>query len=454
MSSASKSSSHSSIGNLSHFMTKYVWYILVFACCMFLIVLYNISAISYGSNIDSIQSESVIIRSRLRQGEELTSIAKSMYQQLKNSQSNSHVKEHHDLAIDGVDDTVTAIVSCNTTKGPLTIDVRGGWAPIGSQHFLDLVTQDLFTNLPFFRVCPKFLAQFGEKFNSKVKQNTIIDDPSLWDIRDMNLGYVFFAGNGDNSRSTNLVITLCESKEACKRTGLGHAVWETPIATIRKNNFNTLKSIAEGGFPYPKMEMPGQHAAAGGPIPQKIISSKNYLKENYPGIDYFQSCVISQKDVHISRPLTVDFPNENQYQIIKGKDLNNDKSIDKSGTIEDFQITPKEDAYYVQLTLATTIGTGKVIFEINQDWAPLGAARFKTLVEQHYFDECKFFRVIKKFMAQFGINGDPILTKKFNEVDIKDDPVKHSNIRGTISFATSGPDTRSTQLFINFVDNK
>jgi peptidyl-prolyl cis-trans isomerase A (cyclophilin A) len=85
--------------------------------------------------------------------------------------------------------------------------------------------------------------------------------------------------------------------------------------------------------------------------------------------------------------------------------------------------------------------------------APNGADRFYNLVKAKYFDGARFFRVLSGFMAQFGISGDPALTKVW-DVPIQDDPVKTTNARGTLTFAaTSEPNSRTTQMFINFVDN-
>jgi peptidyl-prolyl cis-trans isomerase A (cyclophilin A) len=96
---------------------------------------------------------------------------------------------------------------------------------------------------------------------------------------------------------------------------------------------------------------------------------------------------------------------------------------------------------------------GPVVIEVTRDDAPVGADRFYNLVKAHYFDGARFFRVIPGFMAQFGLAADPAMNKTWN-VPIKDDPVKTSNVRGTVTFAaTSAPDSRSTQLFINFGDN-
>ena len=91
--------------------------------------------------------------------------------------------------------------------------------------------------------------------------------------------------------------------------------------------------------------------------------------------------------------------------------------------------------------------------EVHRDWAPNGADRFYNLVKNGFYNDARFFRVIDGFMVQFGINGDPNISAVWRDANIKDDPVKQSNTRGTITFATAGPNTRTTQVFINFGDN-
>jgi peptidyl-prolyl cis-trans isomerase A (cyclophilin A) len=96
---------------------------------------------------------------------------------------------------------------------------------------------------------------------------------------------------------------------------------------------------------------------------------------------------------------------------------------------------------------------GPVVIEVTRALAPNGADRFYNLVKAKYYDGARFFRVISGFMAQFGIAADPAATKTW-DVPIQDDPVKASNVRGAVTFAqTSAPNSRSTQLFINFGDN-
>ena len=96
---------------------------------------------------------------------------------------------------------------------------------------------------------------------------------------------------------------------------------------------------------------------------------------------------------------------------------------------------------------------GKFTIEVTRSLAPGGADRFYNLVKSGYFTDAAFFRVVPGFMVQFGIHGDPNVSAKWREATIPDDAVKGSNIRGTITFATAGPNTRTTQLFINFGNN-
>jgi peptidyl-prolyl cis-trans isomerase A (cyclophilin A) len=96
---------------------------------------------------------------------------------------------------------------------------------------------------------------------------------------------------------------------------------------------------------------------------------------------------------------------------------------------------------------------GEFMVEVTRAWAPNGADRFFNLVKNGFYDNCKFFRNIEGFMVQFGINGNPKINAGMMKARIKDDPVTQSNKRGYITFAMGGPNTRTTQLFINYGDN-
>jgi peptidyl-prolyl cis-trans isomerase A (cyclophilin A) len=105
-----------------------------------------------------------------------------------------------------------------------------------------------------------------------------------------------------------------------------------------------------------------------------------------------------------------------------------------------------------KVKVATT--KGDFTIEVHRDWAPNAADRFYNLVKAGFFTDLAFFRVVKGFMVQFGIHGDPKVSRAWRSATIKDDPVgKQSNKRGMVTFAMAGPDTRTSQIFINYADN-
>ena len=113
--------------------------------------------------------------------------------------------------------------------------------------------------------------------------------------------------------------------------------------------------------------------------------------------------------------------------------------------------TPAPDSFKV----AFETSKGNVTVMAHRDWAPRGADRFYHLVRLGFFDDARFFRVLSGFMAQFGMNGDPRVTAAWEPLTIADDPVKKNNVRGMVTFAAgSAPNTRGTQLFINYADNR
>jgi peptidyl-prolyl cis-trans isomerase A (cyclophilin A) len=112
---------------------------------------------------------------------------------------------------------------------------------------------------------------------------------------------------------------------------------------------------------------------------------------------------------------------------------------------------PKKDAHDVfQLALDTS--KGPVVIEVHKDWAPIGVQHLYELVNSGYYGGVRFFRVTRAYV-QFGVNGDPKISGIWGNANLRDDPVKERNARGTVSYAKAGPNTRTTQLFFNMKDN-
>src|SRR5437773_10306030 len=92
--------------------------------------------------------------------------------------------------------------------------------------------------------------------------------------------------------------------------------------------------------------------------------------------------------------------------------------------------------------------------EVHRDWAPIAADRFYNLVKNGFYDDARFFRVVPNFMVQFGMNANPAVTRAWSAVTMKDEPTKQGNKKGYVTFARTGaPNSRGTQLFINYKDN-
>ena len=122
-----------------------------------------------------------------------------------------------------------------------------------------------------------------------------------------------------------------------------------------------------------------------------------------------------------------------------------------AGLSDPSKATAKAPAKF-KAKFATTAGDFTI--EVTREWSPLGADRFYNMIEVGFFEDVAIFRAIEGFMAQFGIHGDPAISKNWKNAKLQDDPTgKASNVPGTISFATSGKNSRTTQMFINFGNN-
>lgn len=115
----------------------------------------------------------------------------------------------------------------------------------------------------------------------------------------------------------------------------------------------------------------------------------------------------------------------------------------------DVEVKPAPAQYKVRLETSK----GDVLLLVHRDWSPVGADRFYELTNAGFYNGNRFFRALRGFVVQWGLNGDPKLNKEWSDRSIKDDPPKVSNKIGTVVFATSGPNSRTTQVFINLGDN-
>jgi cyclophilin family peptidyl-prolyl cis-trans isomerase len=127
--------------------------------------------------------------------------------------------------------------------------------------------------------------------------------------------------------------------------------------------------------------------------------------------------------------------------------------VPKEAPKEEPKAEPKKEEPEEVVKVRFDTSKGPIMIEVHPKWAPLGAKRFLDLVEDKFFDEARFFRVVPNFVIQFGLAASPAKTKKW-DTTIKDDPVIRTNATGTLSFATAGPMTRTSQIFINLRSNQ
>ncbi|HUG93196.1 MAG TPA: peptidylprolyl isomerase [Planctomycetaceae bacterium] len=319
-----------------------------------------------------------------------------------------------------------------TSKGDVVIEVHPKWAPHGAARFRELVESGFYEGCRFFRVVKGFMAQTGlhgdPEVNAKWRDRRIPDDPVVESNR---RGYVAFATGGPDTRTTQFFISYRDNPN------------------LDRSGFAPFGRVVEGMDVVDKL-----HSAYGdapprgsGPDQARILAEGNeYLEREFPRLDYIEAVSIIE-DGETPPPDEGAAPADpaGEQPEAASAPAGADSAADNAAREEGAQDRP----FRVKLVTSQ----GDVLIEVHPEWAPRGAARFRELVQAKFYDGCRFFRVLDGFMAQTGINGDPETNAKWRERRIEDDPVVRSNTRGHVTFATSGPDSRTTQFFINFGDN-
>ena len=121
---------------------------------------------------------------------------------------------------------------------------------------------------------------------------------------------------------------------------------------------------------------------------------------------------------------------------------------------EEPKAAPKNEPTPEVFNVNLDTSKGPIVVEVHRAWAPKGVDHFYTLVKTGFYDGDRFFRIVRNSVAQFGINGDPKVNRLWATTNISDDPVKEHNVKGTLTFATTGSNGRATQLFFNLRDNR
>ena len=179
-----------------------------------------------------------------------------------------------------------ANVRCETTKGPLDIELLPNISPIGAKHLVRLIEADFFRDVPLFRTVPGFLMQFGRKVGqNEFDSVTIKDDHPRSEDRVVSRGTLAFAGGGTDSRTNQLFFAFCKS---CG--GLGQQPWETPVGRLVGKDSHAVLDALEHAHTYGDMPPWGQ-----GPDPGKIAAdeSGSYLR-GFPKLDYMKGCRLAE----------------------------------------------------------------------------------------------------------------------------------------------------------------
>ncbi|EJK50800.1 hypothetical protein THAOC_30098 [Thalassiosira oceanica] len=365
------------------------------------------------------------------------------------------------IATNGLDDRETprqqegkkAEVRCTTSKGPIVLTLYEDWSPNGYRKAAELFERGYYDHSHFFGVVPGFLVQFGIGYTADLDlkefaDSTVEDDPKRTDLMPFREGYISFAGSGGkNSRSSQLFFAYNNVKH------LGNYPWETPIGEVTEG-MEIVRNFYSGYGDMPPW----------GNGPQKGLirnEGASYIENKFPLLDKFEICHVKRIDGKPTKNPTKSVTSSGSESFpptISAPTVRPTSKPVKGSPSASPTLAPNSDrkGRLIEFTVENLDGEpgkkGTFIVLTRPDWAPIGAERVETLVSDGFFEEVRAFRVLPGFISQFGINGDPEVQAKWNSNYIEDEPVAVSNLRGTISFASAGPGTRTTQLFINLND--
>ena len=290
-----------------------------------------------------------------------------------------------------------------TTAGDIIMELHPEWSPIGVAHFIDLVERGFYDGAPWFRVIDNWVAQCGisasEAENKAFGEANIQDDPV---VQGNTRGYVAYGMTDQpNSRSTHIYINFADNSR------------------LDAKGFACFAQVVEGMDVADSLyRIPDDVMEKSGIDQDKLGTAEGFaqFQQAFPEADYITRAYVSTDYEH--GPANV---------------------------------APETALSYVKLVCSN----GDIVLEVHPEWAPLGAARFFELVEADFYAGAPFFRAIDGFMMQTGLAADYTRNIEWQERRICDDPIQAgiSNTEGMVSFAMAGPNTRTTQFFINFRDN-
>ena len=292
-----------------------------------------------------------------------------------------------------------AEVRCSTSKGPIVLTLHEDWSPNGYRKAAELFERGYYDRSHFFRVVPGWLVQFGIGYTADMDlkefaDSTIEDDPKRTDLMPFREGYISFARNGANARSSQLFFAYDNAKS------LGNHPWETPIGEVTEG-MEIVRNFYSGYGDVPPW--------GNGPR-QGLIRNKGekYIEKKFPLLDKFETCHVRRIDGKPTKNPTSSRPESPSQTISAPTLLPTSKPVTGKPSSPPTH-TPSADrkGSLIEFTVENLDGesgtTGSFTVLTRPEWAPKGAERFETLVSEGFFDDVRAFRVLRGFIVSDGL---------------------------------------------------